>query len=74
MDVDVVLYERHIVGLGLLVVRADQYEVDIRLVPNLVVRQAAAEDRRQDVVVLADLFDQGVESGLESLAGDGRHA
>ena len=73
VDVDVVLDKCHVVGLGLLVVCADQDEVDVRLVPHLVVGQAAAQDRRQDVVVLADLLDEGIEGGFEALAGDGRH-
>ena len=49
-----------------------RYKVDVRLVPHLVVGQAAAEDRRQDVIVLADLGDQAVERRLEARPGVGR--
>ena len=61
------------VGSGLLVVRADQHQVDVGLVPHLVVGQAAAEHCGQDVTVLADRVDHGVERRLEAGPRDGRH-
>ena len=51
----------------LLVVDRHQHEVDVGLRPDGVVRQAAAEDGREDRAVRLHLLDQRVERGGELL-------
>ena len=49
------------------VVDRDEHQIDVRFVPDLVVRQAAAEDRRENGPIVLDLFDERVERCTESL-------
>ena len=44
MDVDVIFAQAKIVCSCLFVVRTDEIKVDVRFVPNNIVRQTAAED------------------------------
>ena len=63
-------------ALDLLVVDRHEHQVDVGLRPDRVVRQAAAEDGREDRAVLLHLLDQRVERRGEllldrqDLAGD----
>ena len=68
VDVHAVRIERDAVGLDLPVVDGDEGEVDIGSSPDEVVREAAAEDRREDRLVLANLLDERVERGGEGCA------
>ena len=58
VDVHPVRIERQVACLDLLVVDGHEHQIDVRLGPDLVVRQAAAEDRRQDGAVLLHLLDE----------------
>ena len=73
VDVDAVRIERQVGPFELLVVDGDQHQVDIGLRPDGVVRQAAAEDGRQDRPIPFDLRDEIVERlGELLLDGFGR--
>ena len=71
VDVDAVGVERHVRRRHLLVVDRDEHQVDVGLRPDRVVRQAAAEDGREDGAVPLDLLDQRLE-GDGKLLFDGR--
>ena len=64
VDVHPVRVERQVSCLHLLVVDRHEYQVDVGLGPDLVVRQAAAEDRRQDGAVLLHLLDERSSASL----------
>ena len=67
MDVQPVRIERHVIGRNLLVVDGDERQIDVGPGPDLVVRQAATEDRSQDGTVLLHLLDKCVERLREPL-------
>jgi hypothetical protein len=73
MDVHAVGIQRDIAGLDFLVVNRDQHEIDVRLGPHRVVRQAAAQDGGKDGAILLDLFDQLVEGCGEFLMNRPAH-
>jgi len=67
VDIDAIRIQGE-AGLGdLLIVQRDQYQIDVGLLPNGVVREAAAEDCGKDRAVAADLRDQIVERSGELL-------
>ena len=69
MNVHAVRVQRHrlVAGLHELVIDRDEHEIDVRLRPDLVVRETPAENRRQDRLVVLHARDQSVERGCELL-------
>ena len=61
VDVHAVGVERQARRLHLLVVDRHEHEIDVGLRPHRVVRQAAAQDRREDAAIVLELLDQRVE-------------
>ena len=57
--------KRSVRRLDLPIVDGHEPEIDVRLLPHHVVREAAAEDRRENRLIGLDLFDQAVERGGE---------
>src|SRR5256714_2461748 len=63
VDVDTIGVERQSTLFHLPVVDRDEHQIDVGLRPHRVVRQTAAENRRQDGAILLDLLDQPIEGG-----------
>ena len=75
VDVHTVCVQRQAGRIEHLVVDRHEHEVDVRLCPDGVVGEAAAEDGREDGPVVPHLLDQAVERLRERLADrDGAHA
>ena len=68
VHVDPVGIDRQIGGLDVFVVNGDEHQIDVGLLPDDVVGEAAAEHRGQDRSVVLDVVDQRVEGGREPLA------
>ena len=68
VDVHAVRVERLVAGRDLLVVDRHQHEIDVGLLPDGVVRQAAAENRRENRAIPLDLLDQRRERRREIAA------
>ena len=66
--------ERHRAPGRFCLIDGYEHEIDIGLRPDGVVRQAAAEDRRQYAAVLLYLGDERVERRGEERFGIGGHA
>src|SRR3954452_18049067 len=75
VHVDAVGVERRVARVHFPIVDRDQHQVDIRTRPDEIVRQAAAEDRREHRAILFDPIDERVERRREPLPrGLPRHA
>ena len=73
MHVHAVGVQGDVAGIDLPVVDRHQHEVDVRLRPDRVVRQAAAENDGEDRPIPLDLLDQIVERGREPLMDRSAH-
>src|SRR5262245_7238318 len=63
MDVYAVLDQ--VETLDRLLLAADQDDVDVGLAPDCVMREAAEQDRRDDIAILTYFADERVERGAE---------
>jgi len=68
MNIDVIDDDRHAVFLHLFVVGADEDEIYVGLVVDIVVRQAATQDGGKDMTILLHLLNQLIEGSLEAFA------
>ena len=67
MHVEAVSVQRAPGVLEFSVVDGHEQQIDVRLVPDLVVRQAAAEDRGENGAIVLDLRDERIERRAELL-------
>ena len=70
VHVDPVGVQRHVPAGYQLVVDRDQPQIDVRAGPDGVVREAAAQDRRQDRPILLEILDQPVERARKVAANE----
>jgi hypothetical protein len=68
VDVDAIGVEGQVGRLYVFVVDGHEQQIDIGLLPDNVVGEAAAEQDRQDRAIPTDVIDQSVECRREALA------